>query len=117
MKKPILLMIVLLFVSALQLLPCDVTAETRPAKKKGQIEVKLFVDCVHRSCSLAITDTKLETEGLKIEKQGEWTRVEDRFYQLDLVVSLTGKEGGSIRVIRDCPKRGSQEEVVKIEPL
>ncbi len=117
MRKSAILFLFLLLAGALPLLPCDVTAETKPAKEKGKIEVKLFVDCVHRSCPLAIQETKLETEGLKIEKQGEWTPVEERFYQLDLVVSLTEKEGGAIRVIRECPRRGTQEEIIKIKPL
>lgn len=116
MKKPLLLMIVLLLAGALQLLPCDVTLETQPAKKKGKIEVKLFVDCIHRFCPLEIDKTELKPEGLEIEKKGEWTLVEGRCYEIDLLVRLTGKKAGTITITRRCPKRGLQEEVVTIEP-
>jgi hypothetical protein len=105
-----------LLAGAAHIWPCDVTAETAAAGK-GKIAVKLFVDCIHRRCPLAITDTRLETEGLVIEKQGEWKKVEGSVYELDMVVSLTGKSKGKIRVLRSCPKRGLQEEAITVAPL
>ncbi len=117
MKKTILLLATLLLLgSAAQLRPCDVTVETKAAKEKGKIEVKLCVDRFHRSCPLGIDKTDLKAEGLVIEKRGEWSNVKGSLYEIDLVVRLTGKKAGTITVLRCCPKRGPQEEIVTIEP-
>ena len=99
-----------------QLLPCYVYSETGPLVKgkTDQFQVKLFVECIHRRCPVAIEETLLETEGLKIEKQGEWELSEDGVYRLDLVVSLTAKDKGEIRVLRKCPKHGLQKETLEI---
>ncbi len=118
MKRAILLLATLLLMgSASQLRPCDVTVETKAAKEKGKIEVKLCVDRFHRSCPLDIGETDLKAEGLVIEKKGEWRNVKGSLYEIDLVVHLTGKKAGTITVLRCCPKRGPQEEVITIEPL
>jgi hypothetical protein len=117
MKKPMLLLATLLLGSAMQLRPCDVTVETKAAKEKGRIEVKLSVDRFHRSCPLDIGQTDLKAEGLVIDKKGEWRNVKGGLYEIDLVVHLTGKKAGSITVLRCCPKRGPQEEILAIEPL
>jgi hypothetical protein len=118
MKKTMLLLSTLLLLgSAAQLRPCDVTAETQPAKEKGRIQVKLCVDRFHRSCPLDIGKTDLKAEGLVIEKKGEWRNVKGSLYEIDLVVRLIGKKPGTITVLRCCPKRGPQEEIVAIEPL
>ena len=118
MKRSIfMLALFLLCVGAATLFPCDVTMEAKPADGKGRIQVRLYVDCVHRFCPLAIEKTQLQAEGLTIEKKGEWNRIEKNLYGLDLVVSLKGKSGGTINVIRSCPKRGLQKETVTIDPL
>lgn len=118
MKKTILIWTALLLLgSALQLLPCDITMESKAAKEKGKIEVKLFVDRFHRSCPLDIGQTQLKAQGLKIVKQGEWKCVEGGLYEIDLLVKLAGKKSGTITVSRGCPRRGLQEETVKIDPI
>lgn len=119
MKKSIFLLATLLLMGSMtQLRPCDVTVETKAAKEKGKIEVKLCVDRFHRSCPLDIGETDLKAEGLVIEKKGEWRNVEGSLYEIDLVVRLTGKKKpGTITVLRCCPKRGLQEEAVTINPL
>ncbi len=117
MKRSILLIAMLLAMGSMsQLLPCYVYSETGPLVKgkTDQFQVKLFVECIHRRCPVAIEETLLETEGLKIEKQGEWELSEDGVYRLDLVVSLTAKDKGEIRVLRKCPKHGLQKETLEI---
>ena len=101
------------------LLPCYVYIETGPVAKgnKDQLEIKLFVECIHRRCPVAIEETILETEGLKIEQQGEWQAGENDVYRLDLLVTLTAKDKGEIRVIRKCPKHGLQKEILEIKRL
>ncbi len=117
MKRPILLIMTLLVMGSMsQLLPCYVYSETGPLVKgkADQFQVKLFVECIHRRCPVAIAETILETEGLKIEKRGQWELTEEGVYRLDLVVSLTGKDKGEIRVLRKCPKHGLQKETLEI---
>ena len=117
MKRSILLITALLAMGSMsQLLPCYVTTETGPLVKgkTDQFQVKLFVECIHRRCPVSIEETLLETEGLKIEKRGEWELTEDGVYRLDLVVSITAKDKGEIRVLRKCPKHGLQKETLEI---
>jgi hypothetical protein len=98
-----------------QIFPCDVTMEAKPAGAKGQIEIKLLVECVHRRCPVKIDMTKLETVGLTIEKHGQWQDLGAGLHRLDMVVSLTGKGNGEIRVLRQCPKHGLQKETLEIK--
>ena len=111
-----LLAVALLGASA-SLFPCDVTMETSAAVPpgKGKIQVKLLVECVHRRCPVKIDMTKLETAGLTIEKQGQWQDLGAGLHRLDMVVSLTGKGNGEIRVLRQCPKHGLQKETLEIK--
>ena len=120
MKRKLQLLLALtLFAGTLSLFPCDITMKTAPAVAGGKdkIKVTLFVESIHRRCPLAIDKTCLETEGLVIEKQGQWQKVEECLYQMELIVSLKGKEKGEIRVLRTCPKRGLQKEILEIKPL
>ena len=120
MKKTIFLILALLLAGGLtRLFPCDVSVETAPAAAggKNRLQVKLFVEQVHRRCPLEIGQTKLETTGLTIEKRGQWQAVGEGLYRLDLTVFLTGKGSGEIRLLRDCPKRGQQKEVLGIARL
>ncbi len=120
MKKSSLLLLALLLTGGLAtLFPCDITMETAPAVagSKKKILVTLSVESIHRRCPLAIDKTALETEGLVIEKQGQWQKVDECLYKMDLIVSLKGKSKGEIRVLRTCPKRGLQKEIFEIKPL
>jgi len=116
MKARIWLTTALLLAGGLApLFPCDVTMETsRAAGEKDKIQVRLLVECIHRRCPVKIEATRLEADGLVIEKQGQWQRAEDGVYRMDLVVSLQGSERGEIRVLRSCPKRGLQKETLEI---
>ncbi len=117
MKKNLFLILLLLTGAVMQLFPCDVTMETSLAapSSNGRIQVKLFVECVHRRCPVSIDKSKLETSGLTIEKQGQWQEIGTGLYRLDLTVSLTGKGNGEIRVLRKCPKHGLQKETLEIK--
>jgi len=120
MKKSILLILAIMLSGATAtLFPCDITMTTGPAAAgaKNKIKVRLTVECIHRRCPVNIEKTKLAVEGLVIEKQGKWKKTGEGIYQMDLIVSLNGKEKGKIRVRRECPKTGHQEETLEIEPL
>jgi hypothetical protein len=90
--------------------------ETTTADKSKE-QVSLFVECVHRRCPLRSEETKLEAEGLAIEKQGQWQKAKTGVYRMDLVVSLDGNGKGEIRVLKQCPKTGLQKEILEIAPL
>ena len=120
MKKSILLILAIMLSGATAtLFPCDITMTTGPAAAgaKNKIKVRLTVECIHRRCPVNIEKTKLAVEGLVIEKQGKWKKTGEGIYQMDLIVSLKGKENGEITVRRECPKTGHQEETLEIEPL
>jgi len=118
MKKSIFMLLALLLLGGrASLFPCDITMETGPAAAKNKINVRLIVECIHRRCPVNIEKTKLATDGLVIEKQGQWKKTGEGIYQMDLIVSLKGKEKGAITVRRECPKTGHQEEILEIEPL
>ena len=111
----LILLTVLLWGALAPLFPCDVYLETNPAGGgKNRIQVRLFVELVHRRCPVDIHKSKLETSGMKIEKQGQWQNLDDGLYRLDLVVTLTSEGNGEIRVLRDCPKHGMQKEILGI---
>jgi len=120
MKKATSLILALLLAGGLmQLLPCDVFMESSQVtiKGKNKIEVKLFVETVHRRCPLGVEKTGLTPEGLTIEKQGQWQKVEEGLYRLELIVALKGKGEGKLHVLRKCPQRGLQEEILKFAPI
>ncbi|MFH2107779.1 MAG: hypothetical protein ABII93_03840 [Chrysiogenia bacterium] len=120
MKKPIILLLAILLAgAAASLFPCDITMETQPAAAgaKNKIKVRLTVECFHRRCPVNIEETKLAAKDLVIEKRGQWKKTGEGIYQMDLMVSLKGKEKGAITVRRECPKTGHQEEILEIAPL
>jgi hypothetical protein len=114
-----MLLALALFAGTISLFPCDITMETAkaPLAGKNKIQVKLIVECIHKRCPLSIEKTNLTASGLTIEKQGQWKKNAAGAYAMDLLVSLNGKENGEIRVLRDCPKTGCQEEALEISRL
>jgi hypothetical protein len=117
-RSALLFMTILLFGGLASLLPCDITIETSRAAASGKnkINVKLIVECIHKRCPVSIEKTTLVTDGMTIEKQGQWKTDGEGIYQMDLIVSLNGKDKGAIRVHRECPKTGHQEEILKLDP-
>lgn len=115
MKKALLLAI-FLAAGMKNLLPCDVYMETSPVagNAKNKVQVKLFVEFIHKRCPVKIGETRLDAKNAAIEKQGQWQKVDACLYEKDLVVVLNGKGQGEIRVLRECPKTGLQEEVLGI---
>ncbi len=90
--------------------------ETAPAVggEKNKVQVKLFVEFIHKRCPVKIEETRLVPQGVAIETQGPWKKIAACIYEKDLVVVLNGKGKGEIRVLRECPKTGLQEEVLGI---
>jgi hypothetical protein len=115
MKKALLLAIFLV-AGMKSLLPCDVYMETAAVagNAKNKVQVKLFVEFIHKRCPVKIEETRLDSKNLLIEKQGQWKKIDACVYEKDLLVVLTKKGSGEIRVLRECPKTGQQEEVLGI---
>jgi hypothetical protein len=118
-RLKLLLLLILLPAGLASLFPCDVYMETGPAAaaEKNRIQVKLFVELIHKRCPVNINATVLTATGLAIERQSLWKQVEPGIYQKELVVSLNGKAKGEIRVLRECPKTGIQAETLGIVRL
>ena len=114
MKKSLLLIILLAGVASL--FPCDVYMETAAVAGNAgdKVQVKLFVEFIHKRCPVKIEETKLDAKNVMIEKQGQWKKIDVCLYEKDLVVVLNKKGAGEIRVLRECPKTGLQEEVLGI---
>ena len=117
MKKSLLL--ILLLAGFAHLFPCDVYMETAPVPGNGKnkVQVKLFVEFIHKRCPVKIEETRLDAANVTIEKQGQWKKIDAFLYEKDLVVVLNKKGAGEIRVLRECPKTGLQEEVLGIVRL
>lgn len=115
MKKALLLAI-FLAAGMKSLLPCDVYMETAPVAgaAKNKVQIKLFVEFIHRRCPVKIDETRLDPKNVTIVKQGEWKKIDTCLYEKDLVVVLAKNGAGEIRVLRECPKTGLQEEVLGI---
>jgi len=114
MKK--LFLLVILLAGFAQLFPCDVYMETTAVagNDKNKVQVKLFVEFIHRRCPVKIEETRLDAKNVMIETQGQWKKIDACLYEKDLVVALNKKGQGEIRVLRECPKTGLQEEVLGI---
>ena len=114
--KRSLLSLIALFAGFASLFPCDVSMEAGPAVagKKNTIPVKLFVELIHRRCPVDITKTRVVAAGAAITSQGQWQKVAAGVFAKGLVVTLGEKSKGEIRVLRDCPKTGRQEEILGI---
>jgi hypothetical protein len=115
MKRSILMVIAML-TGFTSLLPCDVYMETGPAATGGKnaIQVKLFVELIHKRCPVNIEKTQLVAAGVAIASQGQWQKIAAGVFEKDLVISLGEKGKGEIRVLRTCPKTGLQEEILGI---
>lgn len=120
MKRTLQLLLALaLFAGTISLFPCDVYMETAAVSgnAKNKVQVKLFVEFIHKRCPVKIEETRLDAKNVTIEKQGQWKKIDVCLYEKDLVVVLNKKGAGEIRVLRECPKTGLQEEVLGIVSL
>ena len=100
------------------LFPCDIAFATAKIKENGKskICVTIVVDKIHGRCPVGIEKTRLLGSGVTIEKQSPWTSAGGSAYQSELTVTLKQGEKAEIRVVRDCPKTGTQEETLRLDP-
>ena len=119
MKKiKLLAWLVLLGGGLTALFPCDISFETAKIVEKGKnkVQVKILVETVHGNCPLNIEKTGLVFDGLKVEKKGQWKKIDDYTCQIELKVALSANKPGEIQVVRDCSKKGLHQQTLKIDP-
>jgi hypothetical protein len=100
------------------LLPCDISFETAKIVENGKnkTHVKVLVDIVHGRCPVDIEKTSLACTGIKVEKKGQWKKIDASTWQLEFNAVPSGSKAGEVCISRDCPKRGLHSETLKIDP-
>ncbi len=114
MKKTIYFFIVfILFINFA--FPCiiEFTPETLKMKKGETATITLHLKYEHRRCEITLDDTEFETKGIKIISMGEWIKVKRGEYKRNIKIKLTS-EKGTLKVIRECTKKGISEGILKV---
>ncbi len=96
-------------------LACFITfePETVRAGSNGRADFDAVIRWEHRKCVLDDDDVNVDTKGVKILSQSGWKRVKRSLYKNHFKVQLTAPVG-SLRIWRDCSKKGISEHTVKI---
>ncbi len=80
----------------------------------GKGKVTAIVKWEHRKCVLDDDDVNVDTKSVKIIKSTGFKKVKRGLFKNEIEFQLEGKEG-SIRVWRECSKKGLSEGIVKIK--
>ncbi len=115
MKKVLFVLIMAILGFVWSLPGCDVTLEAKEiaGKNPATRSVRVVVEFTHGRCPVKIEETQFKTEGVRIDKRGLWKELPDGLYQIDLQVTLTGKNG-KIAVVRECGKCGRRESLLTL---
>lgn len=81
--------------------------------EKKTIEVKLKWE--HRRCVLDEYDIDMEFKGVSLIKQEGWSKIRSGLYKNVLTVRLDQPGEGTVRVYRECSKKGLSEGILKIK--
>jgi len=95
--------------------PCDFRFESSQKQVKigAKTTVSIYVELVHGRCPVEINQTQVVSEGVRIDRKGQWQEVEDGIFRLDLTLTVTGKNA-RIGVTRDCRKKGYQQAMIDL---
>jgi len=92
---------------------CDITFKVikgeKEAYNKGDtITVVVDLNLTHRSCPVAIKETKFKTKGLKVIKATSWKQITSMKYKRKLLIVIGESKKGilMINAIRTCEKDG-----------
>ena len=104
---------VLLFTSVA--LACFISFEptSATADSSGRASFKAIIRWEHRRCVLDDDDINIDLHGLKILKQSGWDQTKRGYFVNDFQVQLTDKQG-SLRVWRECSKKGISEATIRV---
>jgi hypothetical protein len=105
--------VILLFTSIAMACFINFEPATVRADANGQASFAAIIRWEHRKCVLDDDDVNIDTKGLKILKQTGWNQVKRGYFKNDFVVQLTAKDG-SLRVWRECSKKGISEATIKV---
>jgi hypothetical protein len=103
----------LLFTSAA--LACFISAEptTVRADANGRASFDAIIRWEHRKCVLDDDDVNIDTKGLKVLKQTGWQETKRGYFKNHFDIQLVDK-AGSLRIWRECSKKGISELSIKI---
>ena len=92
---------------------CEIEYEILKGKKEtytvgDTIIVKVKVALTHRSCPVALKDTKFKLNGMKVLQATSWKQLSSMKFERKLKIVITGAKGNkvSINTIRECEKDG-----------
>jgi len=86
-----------------------VEGEQKEVYKTGDIViVKVKVVLTHRVCPVAMSKTKFEPNGFKIEGATDWKEVSPNVWERKLKMKVTGNKKGKLMIsaTRTCDKEG-----------
>jgi hypothetical protein len=97
-------------------LACGVDFEPNPVKvgKDNTAMVKVIIKWEHRRCELDDDDVLLDLKGVKVLGQTGWKRIRHGLYYNTMKVELTHQTKGTLRVWRECSKKGISEGTVEV---
>ncbi|MGQ1783966.1 MULTISPECIES: hypothetical protein [unclassified Saccharicrinis] len=125
-KLRIVLPFVLLFSGLMTVNACEINFKIQDDKKQAYaigdvLIVEVEVVFTHRTCPVALKETKFKYQGVKILGATDWKQISGMKYTRKLKVQLTalkkGKKGKSqIFAVRTCDKEGGYGNI-EIETL
>ena len=94
---------------------CHITFEPESVKAgpDEKAEFTAVVKWEHRKCVLDEDDINVDANGVEILEQGKWKKIKRGLYKAHFVVRLKGDKG-SVRVWRECSKKGVSEGTIEI---
>lgn len=115
MKISLIAFLALVVFIAIPALACHISFEPSDAKvdENGIAEVVAVLKWEHRRCVLEEDDIKVDYKGVEKISESGWKKEKKGLYKNTIKVKLTAEEG-SIRVWRECSKKGISEATVKI---
>jgi hypothetical protein len=112
MKKVILSCFIMLF-AAFTAFSCEIEFEIQGTKKAtykagDEIIVKVRVTLTHRTCVVALNNTKFDTKGLEILGGTDWKEVTPGVWERKLKMKAAKTQNGKLilQVTRTCDKEG-----------
>ncbi|MEA1873205.1 MAG: hypothetical protein U9N51_02090 [Bacteroidota bacterium] len=92
---------------------CEIDIEILKGEKEVYeagdiIIVKVKVTLTHRSCPVAIKQTKFTMEGMEVEGATNWEQKSQMVWERKLKIKITSNESGEVGInaIRTCDKDG-----------
>jgi hypothetical protein len=92
---------------------CEIEYEILKGKKEvynvgDTIIIKVKVALTHRSCPIALKDTKFKLNGMKVLQATPWKQLSSMKFERKLKIIITGAKGNKVTIntIRECEKDG-----------